>query len=1249
MSSVIYLENGLCPQNRRVEQLTGSIQELSPDWQTPYVAFVDGKPILRADWNLIPNDDQSLVFIDADAIPQGGGGGGSNPLRTILMIVVMIYAPAIAAQMSYAMGGGMVLGSVGGLAAMQAGVMFAGMALVNAIAPAPKPTSPQQAAALAAASPTYSLQAQGNTARLDAAIPEHFGRHIVYPDFAATPYTEYAGNEQYLYQLLCVGRGSYDLEPLKIEDTPISSFDEITTEVIQPYGQVTLFPASVTTSIEVAGQSLSTAFTGPFIANASGTETNRLSFDFVASRGLYYANDNGSLSAVSVDFQIEVASVDDYGNLISGWTALTMSYTSWSDWTFVSTQQTSVNPYTDTDTQQWQVSDKPLGSLAGQLAQQGLSTWALYTRTRSTHVGLIQSGATTTAQRWSWSFDIPVGRYTTRVRRLSTESTDTRYSDGISWVGLRAYHPDPVGKNYGDVTLIAVRMRATDSLSSQSSRKLNLIATRKLPIWNGSSWSGLTATRNPAWALAYAAKQVGQNDSTIDLSGLLTLANGCTARGDNFDARFDSFLSFWEAATKICQAVRAKPFIQGSVLRVVRDQSSTIPVAMFSQRNIVKGSFSVNYLMPTEDTADSVDVSYFDEITWKSAKVRSTLAGSTADKPAKIDLFGVIDRTKAWQEGLYQAACNRYRRKMITFKTEMEGFIPSFLDLATVQHDMPAWGQSGEVVAWNSGTKTLTLSEPPVFTTGTHYIALRDRGGAPKGPYACVVGSSPYEVVLSELPAITPYVGMDEERTHFAFGPGIAWSQPIRVLTAKPTGVNQVEITAVNEDASVHTADVGVTMPRQIFSQLATYQNAPTVLGVTAYPAPFAPNKLLVQWSPSPWATHYYVEQSQDRVNWTRSADVESNNVTFQKLFSGSAYVRVAAVNLTRGPWFEVPITPSPVPEDVSALAIEDINLSWPAVSDQDIVGYRIKFHYGTNLEWGTANLLYDGLVTSSPYLMQVVPPGQITIMVRAVDSEGQESKNSAYVIKDMGDPLVENVLETYDYKAASWPGAITNGSIISGNLVASQGDIFYRVDESNFYRIDTSIFYSDTYNSLIWESSGWTPSSAAVGYNMTVSWSLNGNTQSIEYRKTSNDPFYKPDADAFYNTDDSSRYYTETAIWQAWPGAIVAEFVEYQWRVESGAGPVEGSLSDFTVSVDVPDKLLKLDNVSISSSGTRLTGAIGQFNSIQNIQLTLQGSTTAMKVEVIDKSLSLGPLVIAKDASNTGVSAIIDALIQGF
>lgn len=635
MTTVVYIRNLLTPQNREVAYISGSIRSLAPTWDTPFVAFLDGEPVLRADWEVVIEGSQSLAFVDVTAMPQGGGGGGSNPLRTILTIAVLAYAPYLAGE--FLVAGGLGLAEAGMTMVMGTAIMqMVGMALVNALVPPPKPLSTQNSAALAAPSPTYSMQAQGNSARLESAIPEHFGRMIAYPDFAAQPYAEFFGNEQYLYQLLCIGRGEYAIESIRIEDTPIENFAEITSQVVGPNMPVQLFPASVINCAEVVGFDMSTtALFGPFTLSGPSTVARYVGIDLVCPKGLYFANDDGSLSSKSVVVKIEVQLLDNAGSPLAGWITLA------------------------TET----ISD-----------------------------------ATTTPQRKSYRYTLATpGRYQIRVQRTDTKDTNTRAGHDVSWSGARAYLSDD--KVYGDVTLLALRMKATNNLSGQSSRKINVIATRKLPIWNGTVWSGLTATRSISWAAAYAAKQMGLTDAQIDLTTLKALDTTWTSRSDNFDARFDNFVNFWEAVTKILQAGRAKPYMQGGVLRMVRDQAVSIPVTMFSQRNIVKGSFSIDYLMPTEDTADSVKTSYFDAATWAPASVVSTLAGSTALRPAKVDLFGVTSRDQAYREGLYLAAANRYRRKIIKFSTEMEGFIPSMGDLVAIQHDMPGWGQAGELVA----------------------------------------------------------------------------------------------------------------------------------------------------------------------------------------------------------------------------------------------------------------------------------------------------------------------------------------------------------------------------------------------------------------------------------------------------------------------------------------------------------------------------------------------------------------------
>lgn len=944
---VCYLENALTPQNRIVHEIEPcSIRSLAPDWDIPFIAFVDGHPVLRADWELVIEDNQALIFIDVNAIPQGGGGG-SNPLATILMLAVMIYAPPLAASMMYgdSIMAAAALGSTG-MMVFNAAAVMAGMALVSAVIPAPQPTSPQSANAIAAASPTYNLQAQGNTARLEAAIPEHFGRMLAYPDFAAQPYAEYSGNDQFVYQLLCIGRGAYDIESIKIENTPISSFEDIITQLIQPFGEMTLFPSSVTSSVEVSGQTLDSNYVGPFVASAAGDYANFIGIDFLATKGLYYANDDGSLASVRISVQIEAQAINDVGVPTGGWVVL--------------------NSTTD----------------------------AVFT------------GATTTPQRYSLRFPVTHGRYQIRVKRVDTEHTEARYGHGIAWLGLRSYLNNVTA--FGDVTLLALRMRASNNLSMQASRKVNVIATRKIPVWNGTAWSANAATTSIAWPLAYACKSVGMTDAQIDLPTLLALDAIWDAREDSFNGRFDSFLSFWEAVTKIAGAGRAKPYLQGGVMRFMRDQTATVPVALFSMRNIIAGSFTVDYLMPTPETADQVDVGYFDQDTWTSARVPALLPGVEPIRPIKVDLFGVTSREQAHREGMYLAATNRFRRKAIKFSTEMEGFIPSFGDLIAIQHDMPAWGQGGEVIAWDYATRTITLSEEPTWGTGTHYLGLRKRDGSIDGPFVVTAGANANQLVLASAPSIIPYFGSGEERTHYSFGWAETWRQRAKVISATPQGLYQVAIEAINEDDNVHTADQGVITPVAPVSQLAGYTNAPVVTGVTVTPMIYKPNVLVIAWQPAPWADYYIVQQSADGVIWTEAGSTGLNTLTITALYGSTTYIRVAAFGLTRGPWaypeaVTVDATPPPLAPTATATgAMFSVQLKW---TFGDSIGERT----GTEIWWcGTNNRALASRLSVEPF------PGQSYLHVGLSPAQG------GYYWIRVGD--------TYGHFSPYYPSGVTSG-----------------------------------------------------------------------------------------------------------------------------------------------------------------------------------------------------------------------------
>jgi len=176
-----------------------TLAEINIGGDAPYIIVADGEGVLRADWHRRVDEFTTVSVI---ILPEGGGGG-SNPLRAVMMLAVVALSGPVGAW-----AGGMLAGATAASvmgAAASAATMLVGSMVVSAVLPAQTATSAQQNASMAAASPTYSLSAQGNSARLGAVIPVQYGRVKAYPDFAAIPYAEYSGNNQYLYQLFAMG------------------------------------------------------------------------------------------------------------------------------------------------------------------------------------------------------------------------------------------------------------------------------------------------------------------------------------------------------------------------------------------------------------------------------------------------------------------------------------------------------------------------------------------------------------------------------------------------------------------------------------------------------------------------------------------------------------------------------------------------------------------------------------------------------------------------------------------------------------------------------------------------------------------------------------------------------------------------------------------------------------------------------------------------------------------------------------
>ena len=101
------------PHGASIHEIVAS---LYPDLYV--IVEVDGVPIPRAEWRIVPSVDSHVLI----SVPLHGGGGGKNPLRTLLTIAVIVAATAVS-------GGALAIGFAGtGAAFLGAGTFGASLA-----------------------------------------------------------------------------------------------------------------------------------------------------------------------------------------------------------------------------------------------------------------------------------------------------------------------------------------------------------------------------------------------------------------------------------------------------------------------------------------------------------------------------------------------------------------------------------------------------------------------------------------------------------------------------------------------------------------------------------------------------------------------------------------------------------------------------------------------------------------------------------------------------------------------------------------------------------------------------------------------------------------------------------------------------------------------------------------------------------------------------------------------------------------
>lgn len=440
------------------------------------------------------------------------------------------------------------------------------------------------------------------------------------------------------------------------------------------------------------------------------------------------------------------------------------------------------------------------------------------------------SGATS-AQRAETLERVTAWTGPARVRARRTTPFDYDFAgfvqDEITWVDL--YAVAPVTKpHFGNKTIIHTVTRATPGAAALQRRQLNCLASRKLPTFDGATFSGafdssgllvagtISATSRIVDIIAAVTldPQIGGRPiDDVDMAqiwGVQQDLDDWNTECGQFNYTFDSdSVSYEETVKAIAQAAFCTAYRQNGQIRLALDRPQPAPVATFMHRNKAPREETITRRFASDSEYDGVELVYVDPDTEAQETIRLPLDGSFT-KLKKVEVTGVRSYEQAWFQANRQMQRLMYERLALEVKYTVDA--RALLPNARIENVDNTQFKSfdGEVIA-QSGLD-LTLSKNVEFLPATpHSIILRRRDGTIES-IAVTAGSATNHVLLAAPPS-EPIVTVpdpdDGMRTSFSFAADSARGAMAWLVQQMdpPDESGYVRVRAVNYADAYYDAD----------------------------------------------------------------------------------------------------------------------------------------------------------------------------------------------------------------------------------------------------------------------------------------------------------------------------------------------------------------------------------------------------------------------------------------------------------
>lgn len=1237
----------------------------------PMDVWHNGRRVPSALWRrLIPKSGDQVVV----RAKMEGGGGGGKILRTVALVALVVVSAGYGAALGGALGfTGATAGAIGSSV-----IMLAGTVLINALLPMPLPTAAKLGVGQKyESSPTYSIQGGRNRARPWEPLPIIMGRHRIVPDLGATPWTNQAGDDQFLNQVFNFGLQGMNIviREYKIGNTPIESYDGVQMQRSGPDGAVTMFSGNVDT---LQGFSLSSA--DGWVARTTPTNVGTITVE-VASR-LFRVADDGSIESRRVEFRIQYRDVTSADWLELGFIDATYATHYWSGRTYPentaqvlmgSTNQGDhvegesfiyVDPETgQTVTGQWRWIPHPyqlgqpwVGIAPDPVILPGGPGYRLW-------------GNRQEPTRAQISWDVTGGQYEVRVMKVTADVNDSRESNETAVSQILAYQYDTT--DYTGQTRVALRIKATGQLNG-SVDEFNAIASAVCPVWNGSVWV-TQETSNPAWWFLWFSRGardtagrrlygVGLSDSEIDLDGIKAWAAWCDEKRLTFNYVLDQKVSSADVLDMIARAGRAAKTQQTGKLGVVWSADGLPEVATFGPFNIRAGSFQITYT--NESRVDEIVVNFVDEArNWTLNEVRVAVPGAvTTSNPLQLDLDGCTNVDMAGREANLIAASQIWHRRRVTFDTDIEGFVATKGDVVRLTHDLTVWGYSGRMMPGsNSGGPGLPkiVLDTEVPSDGDGIVLLRDPAGKMKvASVTSAVGNVNELTIVSDLddfhmPGDAPYEEVTPLDWVWQFGPFEMPGRRFKITSVEPSA-DGVRFSAIDDDAGYYASEYNpyvYTPPRDgtllggvIFSlrfteSIRSVQN--DAIDVQLDWSISTSSRVQINYSINGIAQQPITTEARQATVQAKTGDVivatlrPVNSIGTGQPFSGTYAVQGL-------------LAPLPAVTGLTSVFRDGLTtLIWDRVVDIRQPDYEVRL--GTS--W--ANSRTVGITSN----LEMLAVGNGTYFVAArFQTRGVTLYGPADSLQITGAVLVRNVLITVQ-EDPTWTGTLTGGAFIHDDelTLVGVGDILSAPnvlgleDVLWFGGVDTGGTYTTAASNIV-----------DLGYVAPVRVDFEIDEYALNFAE---DFLSLPDvlseADVL-NGSSRQHYLVRPQIqfalddgvfgeWQDYiPGTINARYFNIRLVLETDQPMIVPFVRHFSWTIDVPDLVQSGTGVTIPSGGLRVNFA-KHFHMKPNLQVTTIDAVAGDRAVILQDVDPEEGFNIQMFNNATPVERVVNWLAQGY